>query len=292
MKLHNIVAGLSLFCLGNVFAQAPVSPPDDDPSRTEAVEPFRIIDNIYFVGTTEQNVTYLVTGSQGHILIDTEYEESVPQILKNIEKLGFKPDDIKLIVGTHGHDDHIAGHAAMQEATGAQILSSAADKVVVETGGKGDDVRPGRSWTPAKVDRVINDGEKITLGDIELTAWLTPGHTKGCTTLTMVAEEEGKKYNVLILGGVRPAALPLLAQPNYPNQATDLAMTFGKLKKIPVDVYLGAHGYWYDLGQKIKRMKAGEGYKAFIDPEGYHKAIDGWQQEFTEILAKEATAKK
>ena len=294
MKTNHMIVMMLLFLafVLNAQAQAPVSPPDDDPSRTVAVEPFRIIDNIYYIGTTEQGSTYLITGSEGHMLIDSEYEESVPQILKNVEKLGFKSEDIKVIIGTHAHDDHVAGHAAMQEATGAQVLSSAADKVIVETGGKGDDVRPGRSWTPAKVDRVIADGEKITLGDIEMTAWLTPGHTKGCMTFTMVAEEDGKKYNVLLLGGVRPAALPLLGQPNYPNMATDLAMSYGKLKKLPVDVYLGAHGYWYSLGEKIKRMKAGEGYKAFIDPEGYRKAIDGWQQEFTETLAKEATAKK
>lgn len=294
MKCNHIILAL-LLCLAGVVtvqAQAPVSPPDDDPSRTVAVEPFRIIDNIYYIGTTEQGSTYLITGSEGHMLIDSEYEESVPQILKNVEKLGFKPEDIKMIIGTHAHDDHVAGHAAMQEATGALILSSAADKIIVETGGKGDDVRPGRSWAPAKVDRVLNDGEKITLGDIEMTAWLTPGHTKGCMTFTMVAEEEGKKYNVLLLGGIRPAALPLLGQANYPNMAKDLAMSYGKLKKLPVDVYLGAHGYWYNLGEKIKRMKAGEGYKVFVDPEGYRKAIDGWQQEFTETLAEEATAKK
>lgn len=292
MKIYSIITSLliSVFCLTDLAAQAPVSPPDDDPSRTVPVEPFRIIGNIYYVGTTEQGSSYLVTGSQGHVLFDSEYEESVPVILKNVEKLGFKPEDIKMIVGTHGHDDHIAGHAAMQEATGAQILSSEGDKVVVETGGKGDEVRPGRSWTPAKVDRVIGDGEKITLGDTEITAWLTPGHTKGCMSFTMVAEEEGKKYNVLLLGGVRPSALPLLSQPVYPNQAEDLASSYAKLKKLPVDVYLGAHGYWFDIGEKIKRMKAGEGYKAFIDPEGFRKAIDGWELEFIDNLIKEGKA--
>lgn len=295
MKLNRIIVLPVVLCLAfmlDVQAQAPVSPPDDSPYRNNTVEPFRIIDNIYFVGTTEHNVSYLITGAQGHIIIDTVYEETVPQILKNVEKMGFKPEDIKMIIGTHGHDDHIAGHAAMKEATGAQVLSSAADKIVVETGGKGDDVRPGRSWTPVKVDRVIGDGEKISLGDIELTAYLTPGHTKGCMTFTMVAEEGGQKHNVVLIGGVRPAAEPLLGQANYAQMPSDLAGTFAKLKTLPVDVYLGAHGYWYNLGDKIKRMKAGEGYKAFIDPDGYRKAIDGWQQQFIETLVKEATAKK
>jgi metallo-beta-lactamase class B len=278
----------SLTVMFEVYAQAPVSPPDDTPYRNEAVEPFKIIDNIYMVGTTQHNTSYLITGSAGHIIIDTIYEKDVPQIVKNIEKLGFKPEDIKMIIGTHAHGDHVAGHAAMQEATGAQILSSAADKEVVETGGKSDSVRPDSSWAPAKVDRVIADGEQIKLGDITLTAHLTPGHTKGCMTLTMVAEEGGQRYNVLLLGGVRPAAEPISHNHEYPGMADDLSRTFAKLKTLPADVYLGAHGYWYDLGGKITRMKSGEGYKAFIDPEGYRTAIAGWEQQFKDTLAEEA----
>ena len=153
-------------------------------------------------------------------------------------------------------------------------------------------VRLGRSWSKVKVDRVIADGERIQLGDITLTAHLTPGHTKGCTTFTLTAEEEGKSYNVLLLGGVRPAAEPILGQANYPDMASDLIRTFAVLKTLPVDVYLGAHGYWYDLEAKMARMKKGEGYKAFIDPSGYRKAIDGWQQQFEETIVEEAMAKK
>ena len=294
MTIIRITAILTL-TLGyvlNVLAQAPVSPAEDTPYRNLTVEPFKIIDNIYYIGTTAHKSSYLITGSDGHIIIDTVYEETVPDIVKNIEKLGFKPEDIKMIIGTHAHDDHVAGHAAMKETTGAMILSSAADKVVVETGGEGDDVRLGRSWSKVKVDRVIADGERIQLGDITLTAHLTPGHTKGCTTFTLTAEEEGKSYNVLLLGGVRPAAEPILGQANYPDMASDLIRTFAVLKTLPVDVYLGAHGYWYDLEAKMARMKKGEGYKAFIDPSGYRKAIDGWQQQFEETIVEEAMAKK
>ena len=293
MKVNSII--LLFICLAvalNVSAQAPVSPEDDTPYRKLTVGPFKIIGNIYYVGTTAHNSSYLITGPEGHIIIDTIYEETVPSIIKNVEKLGFKPEDIKMIIGTHAHDDHVAGHAAMKEMTNAEVLSSAADKVVVETGGEGDDVRQGRSWSPVKVDRVIADGEQIQLGDITLTAHLTPGHTKGCTTFTMIVEEEGKKYNVLLLGGVRPAAEPILGQANYPEMAKDLVKTFAVLKKLPVDIYLGAHGYWYDLEVKMARMKQGEGYKAFIDPVGYRKAIDGWQQQFEETIIEEAMAKK
>jgi len=293
MKIRTVITGLlvSLFSL-NAAAQAPISPSDDTPYRNQSIEPFKIIDNVYFVGTTAHNTSYLITGSDGHIIIDTVYEETVPHIVRNVGKLGFKPEDIKMIIGTHAHDDHVAGHAAMKESTGALVLSSAADKLIVETGGEGDDVRTGRAWSRVKVDRVIADGEKIQLGDIALTAHLTPGHTKGCTTFTMTVEEEGKSYDLLLLGGVRPAAEPILGQANYPDMAKDLIKTFALLKTLPVDVYLGAHGYWYNLEEKIARMKKGEGYKAFIDPAGYRKAIDGWQQQFEEKIVAEAMAKK
>jgi len=272
-----------------LVAQTPVSPTRESAERTEPVEPFRIIDNIYYVGPTLHNTSYLITGSDGHVLIDTIYEESVPAIVENIKKLGFNPEDIKLILGTHAHSDHVAGHARMQEMTGARILASAQDKEVIESGGKAD-FRGGSGWTPAKVDQIIIDGEEIRLGNILIQAHFTPGHTKGCMTFTMVAEEDMRKFNVLFLGGVRMAAEPLLGHPLYPNMAEDLAMSFEKLNSLPVDIYLGGHGYWNDLGNKITQMQQGQGYKAFIDPESYRKSILYWQQEFIDKLVQESKA--
>jgi metallo-beta-lactamase class B len=292
MKTDLITA---LFVLSMAFAleavaQAPVSPPDGSPYRTEPVEPFHIVDNIYFVGTTLHNVSYLITTAEGNIIMDTNFEKSVPQILENVKKLGFKQDDIKLILTPHAHGDHVAGHALMQESTGAEILSSAEDAAVIESGGKSDS--ESRPWTPAKVDRLYKDGEKISLGGTELTAHLTPGHTKGCTTWTMEVEAEGEKYDVVFVCGVRVNGDSLLDDAGYPHIASDLAGTFKKLKSLPVDIFLGAHGYWYGLGEKIERMRNGEGYKVFIDPAGYRKAIDGWQQQFIDQLVSEAMAKK
>ena len=286
MKKSDVISIL-VFLLYSVgaLAQAPVSPPEDHPDRTVPVEPFNIADNIYFVGEYVQAASYLVTGSDGHIIIDTAYDVSVPVIINNIKKLGFDPEDIMLIIGTHAHSDHVEGHYRMQEMTGASILASAADKEVIETGGATD--FRGGDWRPAKVDRVVEDGEVIRLGDIALTVNLTPGHTRGCISFSMVAEEDNQKYNVLLLGGVRIAARPVLGHPEYPNMAEDFAGTFEKLKKMPVDIFLGGHGYWYGLGDKIIRMKQGEGYRAFIDPEGYRKAIDGWQQQFVDQIVAE-----
>ena len=288
MNKSNVVGFfvISLYAIG-ALAQAPVSPPEGHSDRTVPVEPFNIIDNIYFVGEYVQAASYLVTGSDGHIIIDTGHDVSVPAIVNNIKTLGFDLEDIKLIIGTHAHSDHVEGHNRMQEMTGAKILASAADREVIETGGR-NDFRPG-DWRAAKIDRLVTDGEVIRLGDIAVTVHLTPGHTRGCMSFSMVAEADDQQFNVLLLGGVRIAAKPVLGHPKYPDMAKDFAGTFEKLKKIPVDIFLGGHGYWYDLSNKIIRMKQGEGYKAFIDPEGYRKAIDGWQQQFVDQLVAEGT---
>lgn len=296
MKSQILIAimALGLAVSSTVNAQAPAgvrftSPADDDPYRSAAVEPFKVIDNIYFVGTTQHNVSWLITTPEGNIIIDTLFEKDVPAILDNIKKLGFKQEDIKYILTLHAHGDHAAGHASMQEATGAQILVHEKDAEIIETGGKSD--THSKPWTPAKVDRRIKDGEKITIGGTTLTAHLTPGHTKGCTSWTTVAEEEGKQYNVIFMCGVRIDGDSLLNDPEYPDITTDLSGSFKTLESLPVDVYLGGHGYWFGFGEKITRMKAGEGYKVWIDPDGYRVSINGWHHLFVDRLIKEALAK-
>jgi len=276
----------------NTQAQMPVSPGPDSPDSLVPVEPFHIIGNIYYIGTTAQSTSYLITSPEGHIVIDSMFEKSVPTMLEHVKKLGFKPSDIKYILTVHAHSDHVGGHALLQEETGAKIMVMAEDASIVETGGKTDPgVKPESYWTPAKVDKQLKYGDQVTLVGTTLTAHLTPGHTQGCTTWTSVAEEEGKKYNVVFMCGVRIDGPSLLSDPDYPDVATDLAGSYKFLEGLPVDVYLGGHGYWFNLTEKIKRMKAGEGYKAFIDPEGYRRAINGWQNDFIDKLIKEAMAK-
>jgi metallo-beta-lactamase class B len=286
MKILNILSMLLSLLFSTVaLAQAPVSPPQGHPDRTIKVEPFNIVDNVYYVGQYVQEASYLITGSDGHIIVDTGYDESVPEIADNIRKLGFDPEDVKYIIGTHAHSDHVDGHARMKEMTGATILASGPDVETIETGGK-TDFRDG-DWRPVKVDRVVEDGEVIRLGDIDMTAHYTPGHTRGAMSFTMNAVAEGQNYNLIILGGVRIAARPVFGHPKYPNMATDFSSTFAKLKKMPVDIYLGGHGYWYGLGDKMRRAQAGEGYRAYIDPEGFQKAINGWQQQFIDQIVSE-----
>ena len=271
--------------------QLPVNPDDNDPQRTEFIEPFRIIDNIYYVGSTIHNSAYLFTSADGHILLDATYERFVPTIIKNIEKLGFNVNDIQVILSNHAHPDHVEGLAEMRELTGATTLATAPDAEVIESGGMADfrdregDPYP---WTPATIDRIIEDGENIRIGDTVLTAHMTAGHTKGCTTWTTVAEVDGKNYDVVVICAVRiNTSMPLVNHPKYPNMPEDLAYTFARLKILPVDIFLGPHGWIFGLQEKLVRMKQDATFKPFIDPDGYLQYILGREKEYLEILKTE-----
>ncbi|NDG36637.1 MAG: metallo-beta-lactamase [Alphaproteobacteria bacterium] len=242
--------------------------PPDDPQRSEIIEPFRIIDNVYSVSAVVHDPVYLIATDEGHMLIDTSFDRFVPAIVANIEKLCFKVDDIKYLLAAHAHIDHVSGHAMMKEITGATLMAPAGDIDVIESGGK-TDFRGGETWTPAKVDREIADLETLRLGNTELTAHLTPGHTKGCTTWTMVAEEAGRRYNVVFFCGMRMnPGIPLMNNPKYPQMAADFAYSFAKLKLLPVDIYLASHGYWFDFADKIAALKAGL-------PQAHHFPLSG-----------------
>lgn len=279
-----------LWVMGLACASAqepPVAPGDDDPQRTQPVEPFRIIDNVYFVGARLHNPAYLFTTTQGHILIDSTYHEFVRNVLSNVEKLGFDGNDIELLLSTHAHDDHVGGHGLMKKLTGATVVASEPDAQVIETGGRAD-FRDRGSWALGKVDRLIEDGEKVRLGDTVLTAHVTPGHTKGCTTWTTVVEEEGESYDLVLLCGARVnTGEPLVDHPDYAAMPRDFAYSFARFKVLPVDVFLGAHGYWYDLQTKLQKLRQGAKANPFIDPGGYHRAIRGWEQAYLDRLKSE-----
>ena len=285
---RTIITGcLSVVC-STAFAQVElVSPARDDPQRTELAEPFEIIDGIYFVGGRIHLPSYLFTTPEGHILLDTAFDENVPEIIANIRKLGFDPEDVKLLLSSHAHHDHVGGHSNMREITGATTIASAADADVIESGGK-TDFRDTGLWPPATVDRIIVDGEQVKLGDRVLTAHFTPGHTKGCTTWTTVVEENGKQYDLVVLGGLNVNRTePLIDNPRYPDMPQQFAWSFARLKVLPVDVYLGAHGYWYGLNEKREQMLAGGDTNPFIDPEGYQNANRFFENAYLERLKKE-----
>jgi metallo-beta-lactamase class B len=283
-------AAVILYGANGVLAQEPNSPPDDSPYRMNPAGPFHIMDNIYVVGETLHLTNYLITTDEGHILIDAGYEESVLKIQENIEALGFNVADIKYLIGSHAHGDHVAGFARMQEITGAQIVAGRRDVQVLEDGGVSDFRSDGsQQWRPVHVDVSIDEGDTLSLGGTVLTARETPGHTKGCTTWTMTAEEDGVEYDVIFFCGVNIAnnALPLIGNPRYPDAVADYNMTFEKLKTIPVDVYLGGHGYWFWVEDKLAAVEAGAETNPFIDPEGWQRALTVFEQRYRDLLAAE-----
>jgi metallo-beta-lactamase class B len=287
--LFAAVAGLALLT-GPARAQAPVSPPDDSPYRTRPAEPFPIIGNIYAVGETLHLTNYLITTPAGHILMDTGYDTSVPRVRANIEKLGFRVQDIRFLIASHAHSDHVAGFAAMKALTAnAQVVAGRRDVDVMESGGVTDFRSDGRrQWTPVKVDRIVADGDRLQLGGAVLTAHATPGHTKGCTTWTMTTQDGGRPYRVVFFCGtnIAEAALPLIGNPKYPEMAQDFTATYAKLKTLDADVYLGGHGYWFAVEDKLARRARG-GANPFVDPTEYRRMIAALEQEYLEQLARE-----
>ena len=252
----------------------------------EPFPPHRIADHLYYVGTKGLS-SYLITTSQGLILINSSYERSVPLIRASIEKLGFPFRDVKILLTSHAHGDHAEGSFAVKEQTGAQVYVMAGDDGVVRDGGRGQYLyKPGR-WKPCKVDRVLHDGDKVTLGEAVLTAHLTPGHTRGCTTWTMQAKDAGKMYDVVIVGSPNVnAGYRLVNNREYPEIAQDFERTFRVLKALHCDIFLGAHGSYYGMEEKYAKLKPGSA-NPFVDPAGYRAYIDEREAAFRKTLAEQ-----
>jgi metallo-beta-lactamase class B len=235
-------------------------------------EPFRLIANIYYVGASDVS-SFLIATPEGHILIDSGFEATVPLIRDGMRKLGFRLEDIKVLLNSHAHVDHAGGHALLKRLTGARIVMSAPDAALLARGGRGDFLPVSEevlAYEPAQADRIIGDGDQVRLGGVTLTAHRTPGHTRGCTTWTMAVEEDGKRSDVVFYGSV--SLLPvvrLVDNPRYPGMAEDFARTFRVLKSLPCDVFLGPHGSQFGLRAKAHRLSAGARPNPFIDPAGY-----------------------
>jgi len=250
----------------------------------------RVVGNIYYVGSRDL-ATYLITTPQGHILINSGFEQTVPLIRKSVESLGFKMTDVKILLASHAHNDHVAGHARLKELTGAAVYVMRGDDNVIASGGAGQYLYDSR-WKPCKVDRVLDDGDKVTVGDVTLVAHLTPGHTRGCTTWTCRAQDGAKTYDVVIVGSynVNPG-FQLVDNKDYPQIADDYIKTFAVLKSLPCDVFLGAHGSYYGMIAKYDAAKNGAVVNAFVDPKGYQDRIAEKEKEFQRTLAAQKAAR-
>ena len=262
---------------------AAVAAAQGNPDWHASFPAFKIAGNLYYVGTADLAV-YLVRTPQGNIVINSDFAEDVPTVRKSIEQLGFKYSDTKIVLISHAHGDHDGGVGIIQKDTGARVMVMEGDVADVESKAPG---RPG-----AKVDRVLHDGDTVELGGSTLTAKLTPGHTKGCTTWTMQVEESGRKLNAVIIGSPNVnAGYVLVGNTSYPTITTDYEKTFKVLKSLPVDLFLGAHGAYFGMKAKYERMKNGDA-KAFIDPAGYKAYVDERESAFRKEWEKQKAAGK
>jgi len=256
---------------------------------TEPFPPFHIAGNLYYVGS-KGLANYLITTPEGNILINSDLEANVPLIQASIEKLGFKFKDTKILLISHAHYDHDAASAKIKQLTGAKYMVMDGDVAVVESGGKADFAYGNRAeflYPGTKVDRVLHDGDEVKLGGTVLVAHLTPGHTKGCTTWTMKVSEAGKTHDVVIIGSpnVNPG-YKLVANRAYPQIAQDYERMFRVLQSLPCDIFLGAHGGYFDMEEKYARLKPGAA-NPFLDLTGYKKYVADKEQEFRTELAKQ-----
>jgi metallo-beta-lactamase class B len=308
MLTRLILFGSALAFAGGLFVQtnsAPAKPTQSNTSQANATlpgspdwsEPFpphRMIGNVYYVGSRGL-ASYLITTPAGHILINSDLKTSVPLIRENIEKLGFRFKDVKILLISHAHFDHDGGSAEVKKLTGAKYMVMDEDVGVVESGGKSDFQYSDDAtllYPAAKVDRVLHDGDEVKLGDTVLTAHKTAGHTRGCTTWSLKVREAGKTYDVVIVGSlnVNPG-YKLVDNARYPEIADDYASGFRVLKSLSCDVFLGAHGSYYGMETKYAKLNGG-GANPYIDSEGYKNYVADREQTFLSELQKQTAAAK
>ena len=247
----------------------------------------RVVGNLYAVGTYDLGV-FLITSQDGHILINTGLEDSTALIRASIESLGFRLEDVKILLTMQAHWDHTAGLAEIKQITGAEMWATAGDAPVLADGGFSDPHFGGSvSFEPVSVDKIIADGELIELGETRLTILETSGHTAGSSSYTMRVREDGRDYNVAIanMGTINPGK-QLVVDPTYPGVAEDFAETFRKQKALEVDVWVSAHGSQYGLHGKYE---AGQDYspETFVDPEGFLAAVERLEKLYLEQIAAE-----
>jgi metallo-beta-lactamase class B len=250
---------------------------------------FRLVGNIYWVGTFDLS-TYLITTRDGHILINTGMKETVPQIVAGVTQLGFKMADVKVLTATHGHWDHVAGLAELKRITKAQMVMSDADAALLESGGRTDfrwGHDPSSQFEPVTVDRRLKDGDRITLGEVTLTAHHHPGHTKGAMSFTLDVTESGKtlRVGIMNMGSINPG-VTVNGMPAYPTIADDYAKTFRAQRALQLDVFLASHASQFRMHEKYK---PGDPFFAtrFVDPALYRTAVEQLEAAYLAQLAKE-----
>ncbi len=260
---------------------------------TRPYAPFRIVGNIYWVGSYDLS-TYLITTPAGNILVNTGVGDTAQQIAKNVEQLGFKLSDTKILTATHGHYDHVAGLAELKKMTGARMLIADQDRSLLESGGKTDFAfgnSPGAQFPPLQVDGTFKDGDTIALGGTTLTVHRHAGHTRGATSFTTTVVENGKTYRVGIvnMGSINPG-VRMIDRPSYPGIADDYAKTFLAQKDLRLDIFLASHASQFRMHEK---HAPGDAYnpERFVDPKGYLEGVQRLERVYLDQVAKERGGK-
>ena len=278
--------------VGSAAAQQRISSPVGPPENwVRPFEGFQIIENLYGVGSFDLSV-FLITTDDGHILINTGLRDSTQMIRENIESLGFRLEDVKILLTQQAHWDHTAALAEIKEITGAEIWATVRDARVLEDGGFSDPHFGGReSFQPVDVDRIIRDEEIIRLGELELTVHHHPGHTEGSSSYSMIVSlEDGQTYNVLIANmGTINNGKKLTINPTYDGVAEDFISTYQKQKQMEVDVWVAAHNSQYNMHEKYR---SGQVYnpETFVDPEGFLRAIEELERRYEDYVSAERSS--
>jgi metallo-beta-lactamase class B len=256
------------------------------------VKPFRIIGNVYYVGASDLT-SFVITSPQGHILLDGGLPETASQIERNVAALGFHIRDVKILLNSHAHFDHAGGLAELKRVSGARMVASHQDAQALMSGDKDDFAWPGRGEFPAvHVDQVVSDGQTLRVGETAITAHVTSGHTKGCTTWTMAVNDGGRSYQVVFVCSTSAPGYQLVGNKRYPDIVADYEQTFRTLRSLPCDVFLAYHGSFFDLKEKHEAFERGQKPNPFIDPGGYRSFIDRTEHEFRERLSDQTAKQK
>lgn len=256
------------------------------PDWIEPTEPVELFDDVYWVGTRGLGA-YLFTSPEGHILLDVGMPQNADHVMAGIRRLGFAVEDVRYLLNTQAHFDHSGGLAALKEASGAVMLASEGDRYALENGVyEGWEERTDFNFPPVEVDGVLEDGDKVTVGDVTLTAHMTHGHSPGCTSWSFTARENGREHRALVFCSASVAANRLAPDPQYPGIVDDYRATFRTMQDMAVDVWLAPHAEQFDLHAKLARLGDSEG-NPFVDSTEKARHMAGFERDFEAALAEQ-----
>jgi metallo-beta-lactamase class B len=253
----------------------------------QPIEPFRIVGNLYYVGASDI-ASYAIATPDGIILIDTGFRETVPLIEANLEKLGFRLQNVRLILEMHAHYDHVGGIADVKTRTKARFLANPGDAPLLARGGKGDFAFGDRFvYPPVTPDAPLRDGEPVTLGGVQITPHFTPGHTKGATSFSTTIHDADRDYHVVFVSSLTTPEYQVVDNPKYPDLIQQLDASFRTLRALPCDIFLSEHGGSFGLARKMAKRAADPAHNPFVDPEGYRRLIDTSESNLHKLAAEQ-----